>query len=291
MCPPNLCLGLFTTAAVDNIDHNPSSTTAKDSFHGTGISLFQHSSADNPGTARERINISDSSDKTVIKELPSTYTDIAPVEALTYKPQLLPTTSQLKSGETNFCPAIVDEYSWLDQASTLVTGQETVDKNIPVSWAAFDSHQPSCAPPSSVAISALLPLFPDQAKSIAMIRHAMAVIKLSVEQLNPGQVPVIAFDQSLFAVAKEIQWLWPSDYGEKKFVIVFRGLHIEMAYLKVIGDWLERSGWTVALADANLAIPGTVESFLKATSVTRTRRVHQVTACSLYLLLKSAYQR
>jgi len=27
---------------------------AKDSFHGTGISLFQHSSADNPGTARDR---------------------------------------------------------------------------------------------------------------------------------------------------------------------------------------------------------------------------------------------
>lgn len=291
MCPLNLCLGLFTTAAVDNIDHNPSSTTAKDSFHGTGISLFQHSSADNPGTARERINISDSSDKTIIKELPSTYTDIAPVEALTYKLQLPPTTSQLKSGETNFRPAIVDEYSWLDQASTLVTGQETVDKNIPVSWAAFDSHQPSCAPPSSVAISALLPLFPDQAKSIAMIRHAMAVIKLSVEQLNPGQVPVIAFDQPLFAVAKEIQWLWPSDYGENKFVIVFGGLHIEMAYLKVIGDWLERGGWTVALADANVATPGTVESFLKATSVTRTRRVHQVTACSLYLLLKSAYQR
>jgi len=54
-------------------------------------------------------------------------------------------------------------------------------------------------PPSSVATSALLPLFPDQAKCIAMIRHAMEVIKLSVEQLDPGEVPVIAFDQPLFA--------------------------------------------------------------------------------------------
>ncbi|KAI8487001.1 hypothetical protein Bbelb_352610 [Branchiostoma belcheri] len=36
------CRVLFTTAAVDNIDHNPSSTTAKDSFHGTAISLLQH---------------------------------------------------------------------------------------------------------------------------------------------------------------------------------------------------------------------------------------------------------
>ena len=35
---------VFTTAAVDNIDHNPSSTTAPDSLHGAGISLFQHPS-------------------------------------------------------------------------------------------------------------------------------------------------------------------------------------------------------------------------------------------------------
>ena len=42
VCPPNLREGLFTTAAIDNIDHNPSSTTATDALHGTGISLFQH---------------------------------------------------------------------------------------------------------------------------------------------------------------------------------------------------------------------------------------------------------
>ena len=41
VCPLQLRSGLFTTAAVDNIDHNPSSTSAHDSFHGTGISLFQ----------------------------------------------------------------------------------------------------------------------------------------------------------------------------------------------------------------------------------------------------------
>lgn len=42
VCPPELKGGLFTTAAVDNIDHNPSSTSTHDSFHGTGISLLQH---------------------------------------------------------------------------------------------------------------------------------------------------------------------------------------------------------------------------------------------------------
>lgn len=39
VCPPELKGGLFTTAAVDNIDH--SSTSAHDLFHGTGISNTQ----------------------------------------------------------------------------------------------------------------------------------------------------------------------------------------------------------------------------------------------------------
>ena len=34
-------LSALRSVAADNIDHNPSSTTANDSFHGQGISLFQ----------------------------------------------------------------------------------------------------------------------------------------------------------------------------------------------------------------------------------------------------------
>ena len=33
VCPPLLQPGQFVTAAIDNIDHNPSSTTATSSFH------------------------------------------------------------------------------------------------------------------------------------------------------------------------------------------------------------------------------------------------------------------
>lgn len=124
-----------------------------------------------------------------------------------------------------------------------------------------------------------------------MIKHSMDVIKLAVDRLNPGQIPVIALDQPLFAVAKEIQWTWKEYYGEDKFILVFGGLHIEQGFLRTIGDWLEGSGWTAALSEANVASPGTTESFLKVTSITRTRRAHQVSACSLFILLKQAYQR
>ena len=51
--------------------------------------------------------------------------------------------------------------------------------------------------------------------------------------LNPGQVPVLVADQPLFAFAKQIQWTWPATYGEDQFVIMFGGLHNEMAILKV----------------------------------------------------------
>ena len=50
VCPPQLRSHVFTTAAVDNIDHNPSSTTARDSFHGTAISLIRHPSFVGEGT-------------------------------------------------------------------------------------------------------------------------------------------------------------------------------------------------------------------------------------------------
>ena len=36
VCPPTLRKGLFTYGAIDNIDHNPSSSTSQSSFHGTG---------------------------------------------------------------------------------------------------------------------------------------------------------------------------------------------------------------------------------------------------------------
>ena len=42
ICPPGLRRGLFTTTAMDNIDNNPSATTATTSFHRTSISVFRH---------------------------------------------------------------------------------------------------------------------------------------------------------------------------------------------------------------------------------------------------------
>jgi len=287
VCPPKLHRGLFTTAAVDNIDHNPSSTTAKDSFHGTGISLIQHPSHTHDGSDRgiPVINQAGSSTKSVTP-LPPAYTVVPPaalkskdfnapiVQGPVRPPNLLAAAA-----------AVEDEYVWLSKVKTALE-KPTADGWI--SWSAYHADvQQAVIPPA--AISALLPLFLDNAHSVAMIRHSMDVVKAAVQYLNPGQMPIIALDQPLYALAKEVQWTWPATYGEDHFVIMFGGLHIEMAMLKLLGGWLEDSGWTNALVQADIATSGTANSFIHASHVTKTRHAHQVTAASLYTLLQRAH--
>ena len=63
ICPSPLRNKVFTTGCLDNIDHNPSSTSSHDSFHGTAISVTQH--------------ITTSTSK--MKTLPVYYSEIPPV--------------------------------------------------------------------------------------------------------------------------------------------------------------------------------------------------------------------
>ena len=74
---PKLRSSLFTTAAVDNIDYNPSSATAKDSFHGTGISIIQHPSHAFQGHCRDGLVLNQNSTSSVAT-LPPVYTNVLP---------------------------------------------------------------------------------------------------------------------------------------------------------------------------------------------------------------------
>ena len=143
---------MFTTSAVDNIDHNPSSTTATGSFHGTGVSLFQHPDFDKQGTEMNNVTIRSGSSKCI-----------------------------------NLC-----------QTS----------------------------------------------------------IHTSPQLSHPDQIPVLACDQPLYAIAKNIQCPWPSILGEDKLLIMFGGLHIEMAAWKAVGTWMDGSGWTDALIQAEVGTSG-----------------------------------
>ena len=177
----------------------------------------------------------------------------------------------------------------MENVRATIDTQQNLEEGECISWAGYHSNLEEEKEYTEHSISSLLPLFPDESKSVAMIRHAVDMIRRAVTHLNPGQVPVIALDQPLYAVAKQIQWNWPEGYGERHVIMMFGGLHIEMAFLRLLGHWLEDSGWTSALIQSKVASPGTADSFIKAASVTRSRHAHQLTASSLYILLCHAY--
>jgi hypothetical protein len=401
VCPNTLRSNVFTTAACDNIDHNTSSTNAKGSFHGTGISLFQHPSSENDGEERQRMIVTGNS--RTLKKLPTYYTDIAPVISSTserylcqnesYKAELVNLQNHVQSetdwlehlnsmiivpisnidstpnyltadvqavtqdvrtdmsSELSFSiagnsegncstdvaasgevaedsllgcdaieesadglggdneydtdsdeecvsddDAIVDDcdteaHSIVEQAAgTQVSKEaltiETDESNF--SWAAYRAQNSSQATPFP-CIGALLPLFAENSHSLSMIRHAMTVVMMAVNKLNPKQLPVVTFDQPLYALAKEIQWQFPDMYGENKVVVFFGALHVEMAFLKLLGQWLKGSGWMELIVKAGISSSGIAESYLRGCHVTRCRQAHTVTAASLYIMMKRSY--
>lgn len=81
VCPRSLQTNTFTTAALDNIDHNPSSSTAEGSFHGTGISIFQHMTQNEQPNSRILV----STNRSI--PLPASYTEITPISFFKNQPE------------------------------------------------------------------------------------------------------------------------------------------------------------------------------------------------------------
>ena len=88
-------------------------------------------------------------------------------------------------------------------------------------------------------------------------------------------------DQPVYAIAKQVQWSKPEDY--KDVVVMMGPLHIEMAFLNAIGDWLEGSGWVDIFEKARLTTVGCIE-------VKRSRYAHQVSLASLVKLAKDGFE-
>lgn len=282
VCPSHLRKGLLTVGAVDNIDHDPSSTTAQSSFHGTGISITQLPTVDDMGTAIEPV-------ATVATKglgLPHSYT-VVPAVALNQSKVEVVQRTYAENFSGNLEGAILKEKLWLKDAVEILN--YSFEDYKPLTWASYHAH---LQPPMTdlPSITAMLPLFIEKADSPAMIKHAMDILKRVTSFLNPGQIPVMACDCPIFAKAKYIQWAWPATYGEDKFVIMFGGLHLEMGMWNMMGKYLACSGWTTALTNAGVATSGTADSFLKSSHLTRTRHAHQITCVALHKLQYQAFE-
>ena len=256
VCRPKLRNGLFTTGYVYKIDHNPSSRTAKDFFHGTAITLTQHPEENRSGENRAITKI----DPNIIKqkkllELSKSYTKIRPVALKVnhfHGPKI---NGTLKPDDHLLPDAMATEYGWLGKVVSFFEHPEGSKNSENVSWAAFHAAtQPPITKPT--AINALLPMFHEKARTHATILHAMEIVENAAKWFDERQTPIIAMDQPLYALAKEIQWSSSTPYTDENYVVVLGGLHIEMCVLKLLGDWLDKCSWDSTLVQASITTAG-----------------------------------
>ena len=60
-------------------------------------------------------------------------------------------------------------------------------------------------------------------------------------------------------------------------------LHIEMAFLNAIGDWLKSSGWVEIIIKSEINTPGRADALLKGNHSKRCRYTHQVSCASFII--------
>jgi hypothetical protein len=124
---------LCQTSAVDNIDHNPSATTATTSFHGTGISVFQHPVSPTFSVSRTFEFKGQKPKSKAISCLPETYTNVKPA-FLKSKPNPPILQTPMSMSDLDYPVRNLRlEYEWLQFVSLT---NEVLDVET-VSWSAY----------------------------------------------------------------------------------------------------------------------------------------------------------
>ena len=82
----------------------------------------------------------------------------------------------------------------------------------------------------------LPPLINESINSPAMVADSIRIIRKLIQHLNPTQILVIIGDQPVYALMKQVQWQFSSEFGEEHFFVGMGSLHIEMTVLSLIGN-------------------------------------------------------
>ena len=218
VCLPKLQTGLFTSAAIDNIDHNHSSATTTTSFHGTSITIFQHT---DHSMQNVPVQYDMNNSMTTKTKLPSYYTDIEHSKGGKPEPPAVLMSEELCLDKENLNEA----EEWLN---ILKNPFGQIEER--ASFSGFYSRHSSTK--SFLSISQLLPILPESINTPATVRQCARIIVKLKEKLNPSQVPIIAADQPVYGLGKQVQGLNPHEFGNI----------IRMMFLNIIDTWLDGSG-------------------------------------------------
>ena len=184
VCPSILRRNILTIGALDNIDHNPSSTMAKGSLHGTAISITQHPTEANPGTERP-IKFNSQLKSDAITQ-PDDYSIVPAIHSKLTSVEIPLINRHCKERKEQLEISVHEEQDWCSKSFS-----QTTDS--PIAWAAFHAQkQPISSTPTS--ITGLFPLFMEKADTPAMVKHGLDILIKMTKYLNPEQLSIMACD-------------------------------------------------------------------------------------------------
>ena len=187
--PTNMRRNVFTTTDLDNTDQHKRSNLSKEEFHGALITITNHLSYNNQGEPREPINFDDT-DLSSKPELPASYSVVPPAQPDAKADVLLSRSEHpVRPSHDKIACAFVKDEAWITEAAILITHNELKPGDV-VTWAGFNSTLQSDDNVKPRANIGILPLFPDKAASVAMVKHSLLLGKSLTDYLNPGQTPV-----------------------------------------------------------------------------------------------------
>ena len=230
--------------------------------------------------------------KKVVRSLPASYTTVdlditLPNDAVIHIPAH-GTNSHPFPASRSLNNILQEGYAWLEKVRSILW-EQTLEANEWIAWAAYYvsiTEPPATSPTKSY----MLPLFTESSNSLAMVWHGMKVLRQAINNINPGQTPVMVADQPLFTLAKKLQWKYPqTEHGEDSFLVTLGAMHTEKMLWGVSGDWLDGGGWITVLTNSGISTGSKAQSFISAHHICRTRYMHQVSVAALYMLMRKAY--
>ena len=280
--PKNSYGNAFTVIAKDNIDLNASSTTAKNHYHGTSLSMLNFPSNEDQGIPLKNTSILTGTQTGSLKvnSMPESYSTIQklhlPAINGLYAP--LSTTNLSNNNENIMKLALDEERNWLQNYYA--------DKH---GWSSFHASYKRHLT-ENPGVSTILPLIREKVHTLDTQYHCMDIISRTISTVNPTQTPVDVCDQPVYALTKQIQWRLPERFGDSKYFTLFGGLHIEKAFI-VHGKFIKGSGLEKLLGQSNLSITGLDNAVLNVSDIKRSRYGLQLSACAIYQqLLKACSQ-
>ena len=125
-------------------------------------------------------------------------------------------------------------------------------------WSSYHSNNSTCNNSDcGPGRHSLMPWINEKVNTLKSQYHCMGIIKKTINFTDKGQIPIGASDQPVYAILKEVQIRYSSEFGPEKYICIPGDLHMEHTSLLVCGNFIKGNDLDTVFLHSNLSTDGT----------------------------------